>query len=97
MLARGPGFLPRLLAAPALLWAGRISFSLYLVHMPVLATAVHATHGWLPLWAVLVAAVPICFLVAAVFHTWVEAPAHHLSRHIGGSGLTSAAAASGYG
>ena len=83
VLARGPGRLPRVLAAPALLWLGRVSFSLYLVHMPVLATALHAAHGWLPPWVALVAGVPASLLAAAAFHAWVEAPAHRLSRRSG--------------
>ncbi len=82
VLARGPGRLTRVLLMPALLWVGRISFSLYLVHMPVLAAMVHATHGWLPSWIALVVGVPICLLVAAVFHAGVEAPSHRLSRRI---------------
>jgi peptidoglycan/LPS O-acetylase OafA/YrhL len=88
MLARGPGFLPRALAAPALLWLGRVSFSLYLVHMPVLAAAVHATHGWLSSWAALAIGVLVSLLVAAGFHAWVEAPAHRLSRRVGARGAT---------
>ena len=97
VLARGSGFLPRLLTAPALLWAGRISFSLYLVHMPVLAAVAHATHGLLPPWAALIAGVPVCFLAAAAFHAGVEAPAHRLSRRVGKSGFASVRAASGCG
>ncbi len=84
VLARGPGRLPGVLAAPALLWLGRVSFSLYLVHMPVLAAAVHITHGRLSPWAALAIAVPVSLAVAAGFHTWVEAPAHRLSRRVGG-------------
>ena len=80
VLARGPGRLPRALAAPALLRLGRISFSLYLVHMPVLAATLHATAGWLPPWAALAAGVPLSLLAAAAFHAAVEAPAQRLSR-----------------
>jgi len=84
VLARGPGLLPGVLAAPPLLRLGRVSFSLYLVHVPVLAAMLHATHGWLSPWAALAAGVPVSLLVAAAFHAWVEAPAHRLSRGVGG-------------
>jgi peptidoglycan/LPS O-acetylase OafA/YrhL len=83
VLARGPGRLPRVLAAPALLRLGRISFSLYLVHMPVLAATLHATAGWLSPWAALAAGVPLSLLAAAAFHAAVEAPAQRLSRRAG--------------
>jgi peptidoglycan/LPS O-acetylase OafA/YrhL len=92
VLVRGPGLLPRALAAPAPLWLGRVSFSLYLVHMPVLAAAVHATHGLLPPWGALAVGVPASLLAAAAFHAWVEAPAHGLSRRVGRRGAAGPAA-----
>jgi hypothetical protein len=91
VLARGPGFLPRALAAPALMWLGRVSFSLYLVHMPVLAATVHATHGLFSPWAALAVGVPLSLLAATAFYAWVEAPAHRLSRGIGSATAADAA------
>ncbi|MFC5300408.1 acyltransferase family protein [Azospira restricta] len=64
---------------------GRISFSLFLVHFPVLVLvgAVCARMGWSSpqaALAALVAAFALSLAAAAVFHRWVEAPATRLSR-----------------
>ncbi|MGX5680259.1 acyltransferase family protein [Schumannella luteola] len=64
-------------------WLGRVSFSLYLVHVPVLlaiAFAIGATAWW---WAVLLA-LPAALLAAWGFSVAVEMPAHRLSRRVGG-------------
>jgi peptidoglycan/LPS O-acetylase OafA/YrhL len=82
LLARGPGLLPRVLARPSLLWLGRVSFSLYLIHMPVLGALLHGLGGVLPPWAALLLGLPLALLAAQGFHALVEAPAQRLSRRI---------------
>lgn len=63
-------------------WLGRISFSLYLVHVPIIATLVYlfGSSRW---WLAALLAVPISLGVAALFQWGVEAPAHRLSRAVG--------------
>lgn len=63
-------------------WLGRVSFSLYLVHVPILATLVFALAS-APLWVVLPLAVLICLLASQLFHWVIERPSHQLSRRIG--------------
>jgi peptidoglycan/LPS O-acetylase OafA/YrhL len=58
---------------------GRISFSLYLVHVPVLM-AVLAVLGSAPFWRLTVVFVPVSLAVAWVFHRMIERPSHALSR-----------------
>jgi peptidoglycan/LPS O-acetylase OafA/YrhL len=86
VLARGPGALPRLLDRPALAWLGRISFSLYLIHMPVLGAMLHGLGGTLSLWGALLLGVPLSLLAAQGFYSLVEAPSQRLSRRIRLSG-----------
>jgi peptidoglycan/LPS O-acetylase OafA/YrhL len=67
------------------LWLGKISFSLFLVHFPVLVLvgALCARLGWTSpeaALAALLAALLLSLAVAALFHRWVEAPATRLSR-----------------
>jgi len=62
-------------------WLGKISFSLYLVHVPILATAAFAFGSDWPL-AVMVA-IPVSLLVAWLFYLAVEAPTIALSRATG--------------
>jgi peptidoglycan/LPS O-acetylase OafA/YrhL len=75
--AKGP--LIRALEAPAMLWLGAISYSLYLVHAPVLASLHVATRHFewtsLPTFAVLIAlGVPLAVLAAFGFHLGCERP-----------------------
>jgi peptidoglycan/LPS O-acetylase OafA/YrhL len=57
-------------------WVGKVSFSLYLLHIPVLYAAVSLLG---PLWGGL-AALAIVFPIAGLSYTWVEAPAIALGR-----------------
>lgn len=72
----------RLLAAPPLVWLGRISYSLYLIHPPLLIAAVHVTHGRLPLWVTIVGIVPLSLACAALMYRFVEQPSISLGRRL---------------
>ena len=65
-------------------WLGRVSYSLYLVHVPLIATLAYlwgSEH-----WAlVTVVGLPASLLLAGLFHRVVEAPAHRLARFVGGA------------
>lgn len=63
-------------------WLGVRSFSIYLTHFPIVLTLAFALRTSQP-WIVLVTALPASLAVAAVFHRWVERPAHQLSRTVG--------------
>lgn len=78
-----PGGIERLLMRPALRWLGKISYSLYLMHVPVLLTIYYLARDSVPLAAILVAAFPASLLAAWAFHIAVEAPSMRL-----GSALT---------
>lgn len=62
---------------------GRISFSLYLVHMPVIAASVHSLPASWPLLARVVFGVVASVPVAVAFYEIVEHPSGKLSRRIG--------------
>ncbi|RWZ55082.1 acyltransferase [Labedella populi] len=63
-------------------WLGRVSFSLYLVHVPVLATIAYALgdRSW---WIVGLIGVPASLLLAEIFFRLVERPSHTLARRTG--------------
>lgn len=65
-------------------WLGKVSFSLYLVHMPILATLtfVLGDDRW---WLVAILTVPLALLVAWGFHWAIERPSHRLARRITGA------------
>jgi peptidoglycan/LPS O-acetylase OafA/YrhL len=63
---------------------GRISFSLYLVHVPIILAVTILTRGTLPLALLILIVVPISILAAMAFERLVTAPSaalgHHLAR-----------------
>jgi peptidoglycan/LPS O-acetylase OafA/YrhL len=64
------------------LWAGAVSFSLYLVHEPILVSSVRA-FGDRHLWLSLPLAAAVALGVAELFRRFVEAPSATLARHAG--------------
>jgi peptidoglycan/LPS O-acetylase OafA/YrhL len=63
-------------------WLGRISFSLYLVHVPILIATAWFLRGIAWYWTPVVA-IPIALLVATLFTRFIERPSHRLSQWIG--------------
>jgi peptidoglycan/LPS O-acetylase OafA/YrhL len=80
LMARQPGPLREALRRPVLAWLGAISFSLYLVHVPVLVATMHATHArWSPV-AIALVGMAIAMAAAVVMHRFVEVPSRHLAK-----------------
>jgi peptidoglycan/LPS O-acetylase OafA/YrhL len=80
VLAQQPGGIRRLLRRAPLVWLGRVSYSLYLVHVPVLVTCMVLLHGKLPLWGGLATGVAASLAAAEVMHRLAEVPARDLAR-----------------
>jgi peptidoglycan/LPS O-acetylase OafA/YrhL len=78
------GWLPlaRLLRSRPLLYLGKISFSLYLVHVPVLIFTSHALQA-LPQAVSMLVGVVLAFVIAIGFHWLVESRSHVWSRSSG--------------
>lgn len=78
-LAWGPAI--RLFETRIMQWLGKISFSLYLVHVPVLATLAFAI-GWEQWPVVGLVGIPLSVLVAWAFYQAVEARIHQVARRV---------------
>jgi peptidoglycan/LPS O-acetylase OafA/YrhL len=63
-------------------WLGRVSYSLYLIHLPVLLAAVYGLHDYMPLWMILTLCVPVILVLSAAVHRWVEVPAMALGQRL---------------
>lgn len=82
-LALQPGFLQRILRHPMLMSLGAISFSLYLIHVPVLAALHHGLHDQLSSASICALGIGASLPAAWLFHKTIELPAHRLARCIG--------------
>ncbi len=81
VVAQQPSDFRRLLNRAPLVWLGQVSYSLYLVHAPVLAATVILLHEELPIWACLIVGIVVALPAAGVLHRLVEIPARNLARH----------------
>lgn len=71
-----------LLSTPIAAWFGRISFSLYLVHVVVIVALANALPD-LPWQFVAIIGVVLSIGIAVLFERFVERPSHLLSRRVG--------------
>ena len=63
-------------------WLGRISYSLYLIHWPILCAMAYALHGRVPLWFIIVAVIVASLIAATLMHRFVEVPAIKLGQRV---------------
>ena len=61
---------------------GKISFSLYLIHVPIIATLAYAL-GDAQWWLVGIIGIPLSIGAATVFHRYVEVPSQRLAKRVG--------------
>jgi peptidoglycan/LPS O-acetylase OafA/YrhL len=74
--------LKTILTSKPLIGLGKISYSLYLIHISVLLTMLHTLHAYLPLPLIL-ATVPVLSIIAAiVFYLFVEKPSMQLGKYL---------------
>lgn len=75
----------RLLETRTMQWLGKVSFSLYLVHAPILASLCYllGAEQW---WLACLVGIPLSLFAAALFHALVERQAQDLARQVGGIG-----------
>jgi len=92
--------LPRqtaVLDRPSLRWTGKVSYSLYLTHLPIMLTLMYLLRNSAPLPLILALSLALILPAAELFYRWVEQPSMRLGRlaferkpaaGIGGGGAT---------
>ncbi|WP_263357166.1 acyltransferase family protein [Acidicapsa ligni] len=75
-------FLNRVLSIPLFAWLGRISFSLYLVHIIVLASLFHLFYGKLGYNLLCAMVIVVSLIVGWIFYLLVENPSIQLGRRL---------------
>lgn len=71
------------LTRPIFLWLGRISYSLYLVHLPVMLSLIGLLGHVVPPRLLLLAVPPLALAAAALFHRTIERPSIVLGTWLG--------------
>ncbi|MBV9871490.1 MAG: acyltransferase [Frankiaceae bacterium] len=64
-------------------WLGKVSFSLYLVHEPIVVSVVLLLGKGTSIFVAFAISVPLSLLAGWLFHVVAEGPAHDLSRRVG--------------
>lgn len=82
LLTQRPGGTRRLLLAPVPQFLGRISYSLYLIHVPVLLAVIHLLGNQVRPVLLLPLAWVISIVLADVFQRLIEGPSHRLGRRL---------------
>lgn len=75
---------PRFFESGIALWFGRISYSLYLIHVPIILAVVHLGAGQLPLPVLWIIAVGISLALAEICNRTIEQPSILLGRTLAG-------------
>jgi peptidoglycan/LPS O-acetylase OafA/YrhL len=73
----------RAASIPVAQWLGDISYSLYLIHCPILFTLVYLLRGWVPVYVPLALTPVVSLAIAHVLCRYVEQPAIAVSRLLG--------------
>jgi peptidoglycan/LPS O-acetylase OafA/YrhL len=76
------GILPALLSRRPVHWLGTRSFSLYLVHEPLLVTLAFATGAGLAPVPFVLIGIPLALVGAEAFYRAIEHPSHRLARRV---------------
>ncbi|HEX4270678.1 MAG TPA: acyltransferase [Rhizomicrobium sp.] len=82
MLCASDVFAGKMLSNGALQYFGKISYSLYLTHWPVMLTMLHLFYGKAPTWVVILATAAIIIAVAHITWALIERPCQKLSHHL---------------
>jgi peptidoglycan/LPS O-acetylase OafA/YrhL len=67
------------------LFLGRISYSLYLTHVVVITSVVHALGSHVPVALAVVASIPISLVVSDICQRLIEAPSQQLGKQVAGA------------
>lgn len=80
MAALGTGGVPNLLRHRVLTWLGEISYSLYLIHVPLLLASLLLLDGVVPQIVTLLTVPFVSIGVAWLFHVWIAMPSVTLGK-----------------
>jgi peptidoglycan/LPS O-acetylase OafA/YrhL len=81
-LCLGSPAIRRFLERPLIQYLGIISYSFYLVHVPVLVFVLYVLNGTLPLPPIMAVALVASLALAHLFNIWIDSPAGALGKRL---------------
>ncbi len=81
-LSLGSTKVQSLLHFSPLKWLGKVSYSLYLFHLPILLAATHLFFGTMPIWQYLMPATMLSLIIAGVAYHLIEAPSIEMGKRL---------------
>ncbi|WP_282942335.1 acyltransferase [Paenibacillus sp. RC67] len=72
----------RILKNKGINFLGKISYSLYLVHLIVLFTCIHLLHSTLPIWIIYIICVIVTLVISSLMYFTIEKPSMNLGRFL---------------
>ncbi|MCI2257061.1 acyltransferase [Domibacillus sp. PGB-M46] len=82
LTAIGSSKISKVLMKRPISFLGKISYSLYLYHLPVLKACIYLFHKILPIWVICVVAVPLVLIVSSLSWYCIENPSMKLGKGI---------------
>ena len=71
-----------LLRKKFVIFIGKISYSLYLMHLAILFSFIHLLNGIIPMWEILILAILSAFVISSLTYFFVEIPAIKLGKYL---------------
>lgn len=72
----------RKLLSPVLLWLGKVSYSLYLIHLPILMATTHLLYERVPMAVILATSLLIILIGSELMYRFVEGPSMTIGRSL---------------
>lgn len=63
-------------------WLGKVSYSLYLIHIPILVLSIRIFHQTFPMWLIWIITISISLLLSDIMYKYIEHPFQTLGRSI---------------
>lgn len=74
--------LEKVLLFRPLIFLGKISYSLYLIHLPIILVSIYLFHEVLSLWIISILAIVLSFILSTVAWLFIEMPSQNLGRDL---------------
>jgi len=65
-----------------MIFLGKVSYSLYLIHLPVLLSCIHLLSSVLPIWSICLISIPLVLVLSNIMYIFIEKPSMNLGKKL---------------